>query len=77
MKHVSRVEETVNATTIPSGSRIYCSGNAATPQVPLRQLTTDESIRNVELFGVFFLGNIECCSPGRTGSLGTIAEAHL
>ena len=68
MKHVSRVEEAVNATTIPPGSRIYCSGNAATPQVVLKQLATDESIQNVELFGVLFLGDIErlfcqeCCS---------------
>ncbi len=48
MKHVSRIEEAVNAATIPSGSRIYCSGNAATPQRLLKQLATDESIRDIE-----------------------------
>src|SRR5512136_1170646 len=68
MKHVSRVEEAVNGAAIPSGSRIYSSGNAATPQVLLKQLATDESIRDVELFGVLFLGDVEklfcqgCCN---------------
>jgi len=67
MKHVKKVEEAVNAITVKPGSRIYCSGNAATPQVLLKQLATDESIQNVELFGVLFLGDIEalfcqgCC----------------
>ncbi len=67
MRQVSRVEEAVNSATIPSGSRIYCSGNAATPQLLLKQVATDESIRDVELYGIFFLGNIgglfseECC----------------
>jgi len=37
MKHVSRVEEAFKAATIPSGSRIYCPGNAVTPQVLLKE----------------------------------------
>jgi len=63
MKHVNRVEEAVNAATVPSGSRIYSSGNAATPQVLLKQLATDGSIRDVELFGVLFLGDTETLFP--------------
>jgi hypothetical protein len=59
MKHVSRVEEAVNASTIPSGSRLYCSGNAATPQALLKQIAADESIRGIELLGVLLLGDIE------------------
>ncbi len=68
MKHVNRVEEAVNTRTVPPGSRIYSSGNAATPQKLLKQLATDESIRDVELFGVLFLGDTEglfcqgCCN---------------
>ena len=68
MKHVSRVEEAINASTIPSGSRLYCSGNAATPQALLKQLAADGSIRDIELLGVLLLGDIEalfcqeCCN---------------
>ena len=68
MKHVNRVEEAVNASTIPSGSRLYCSGNAATPQALLKQLATDGSILDIELLGVLLLGDIEalfcqeCCN---------------
>ena len=67
MKKITRVEEAVNAANIPPGSRIYSSGNAATPQVLLKQLSEDDAIRNVELLGVLLLGDIdalfcrECC----------------
>ncbi len=67
MKIVSKVEEAVNASVIPPGSRIYASGNAATPQVLLRQLAQDGSIKDVELLGVLLMGDIEalfsepCC----------------
>ena len=59
MKVVTRVEEAVNASNIPAGSRIYSSGNAATPQVLLRQLAREGSIKDVELLGVLFMGDIE------------------
>ena len=68
MRVITRVEEVVNATVIPKGSRIYSSGNAATPQVLLRQIATDKEIKDVELIGVLLLGDIdslfgeECCS---------------
>lgn len=68
MKVVTKVEEAINSTNLPPRSRIYSAGNAATPQVLLQQLSLDESIRDVELFGVLLLGEIdalfskECCN---------------
>ena len=58
MKKVSNPEEVINASVIKPGSRIYASGNAATPQQLLNVLAADESIRGVELMGVLFLGDI-------------------
>ena len=58
MKIVQRVEDIVNSTLLPPGSRIYASGNAATPQVLFRQLAADTTIRDVELMGVLFLGEL-------------------
>jgi acyl-CoA hydrolase len=58
MKIVSRVEEAVNSTNIPEGSIIYTSGNAATPQVLLRQIADDTAIKNVEMLSVLILGSI-------------------
>lgn len=68
MKTITRPEEAVNARILPPGARIYCAGNAATPQVLLRQLATDTEISGVELVGVLLLGDIDalfvdgCCS---------------
>lgn len=53
------VEEAVNPRSLPPGTRIYCSGNAATPQVLLRQLWEDTGIRDVEMLSVLLLGAIE------------------
>jgi acyl-CoA hydrolase len=67
MQKVNSPEEIINSTTIRPGSRIYASGNAATPQVLLNQLARDPSIRDVELLGVLFLGEVQelfskaCC----------------
>ena len=47
MRIVNRPEEAVNAATIPPGSRIYSSGNAATPQVLLKQIVEDKHIEDV------------------------------
>lgn len=67
MKVITNVEEAVNSSIIPKGSRIYSSGNAATPQILLRQLANDDSIKDVELLSVLLMGDIEtlfsnkCC----------------
>ena len=58
MKTVKHVEEIVNSTLLPPGSRIYASGNAATPQVMFRQLAKDTAIRDVELMGILYLGDV-------------------
>jgi acyl-CoA hydrolase len=57
MKRVHDVADVINAALLKPGSRIYASGNAATPQVLFRQLAADESIRDVTLMGVLFLGD--------------------
>ncbi len=58
MKVVQRIEDAINAAILKKGSIIYTAGNAATPQVLLRQLADDESITGVELLSVLLLGNI-------------------
>ena len=58
MKIVNRVEDIVNDALLPPGSRIYASGNAATPQVMFRQLAADTTIQDVALIGVLFLGEV-------------------
>ncbi|MBF0260170.1 MAG: hypothetical protein HQK62_15310, partial [Desulfamplus sp.] len=40
------------------GSKIYCSGNAATPQVFLKQMAADEKITDVQMLSVLLLGDI-------------------
>lgn len=57
MKVVKDVAEIINPEVIPRGSVIYASGNAATPQVLLRRLAEDLSIRHVALFCVLPLGD--------------------
>jgi len=58
MRIVKNVEEIVNSRLLPPGTRIYASGNAATPQVLFRQLAADAAIQDVELVGVLFLGDV-------------------
>jgi acyl-CoA hydrolase len=58
MKIVNHVEEIINARLLPPGSRIYASGNAATPQVMFRQMAADSAIGDVTLMGVLFLGDV-------------------
>lgn len=68
MKHITKVEEAVNANNIGSESRIYCSGNASTPQMLLQALAGDPDIKGAEVLGILLLGEIgqlfsdECCS---------------
>jgi len=59
MKKMKTVSEAVNARTLPPGSRIYCAGNAATPQELLRRLTVDPEIKGIELLSVLLLGEID------------------
>ncbi len=67
MRIVQAAEDVINSSTIPAGSRIYASGNAATPKVLLQQLVKDTSIRDVDLLSVLLLGDLEelfskeCC----------------
>lgn len=58
MKKVSNLEEIINPSIIRPGSRIYCSGNAATPQILLKHLSQDHSIKDVEMLGVLLLGDV-------------------
>ena len=58
MKIVHHVADIINAGHLPPGSKIYASGNAATPQVLFRQLAADESIQEVDLIGVLYLGDV-------------------
>ncbi len=59
MKKIRNPEEIINAQLLPPGSRIYVSGNAATPQRLLATLAQDEEIHSVELIGVLLLGDLE------------------
>jgi len=67
MQIVDRPEDIINASVLKPGSRIYVSGNAATPQVFLKQLARDPAIQDIELLSVLLLGDIEalfseaCC----------------
>ncbi len=56
MKLVSSADQVINPAIIKPGSNIYTSGNAATPQVLLRQLTEDMSITDVNLYSILLLG---------------------
>lgn len=58
MKLVQRVEDAINPLNIRKGSVIYTAGNAATPQVLLRQLAADPYIYDVEMLSVLLLGNV-------------------
>lgn len=58
MKKVKHVSDVINPTYIKQGSMIYTAGNAAAPQVLLRQLAKDPYIYNVDLLSVLLLGDI-------------------
>ena len=57
MKKVDDVSEIINNKLIPPGSVMYTAGNAATPQVLLKQLGDDHSIAHVALYSVLLLGD--------------------
>jgi len=58
MKKIKNASDVINATYIKPGSMIYTAGNAATPQVLLRQIAKDPYIYNVDLLSVLLLGDI-------------------
>lgn len=58
MRKVSKAEEIINNKVLKPGSVIYTAGNAATPQVLLRQLAADSTIKDVELLSILLLGDI-------------------
>ncbi|MBF0469563.1 MAG: acetyl-CoA hydrolase, partial [Desulfamplus sp.] len=58
MKTVKHTEDIINSTMLQPGSKIYCSGNAATPQVFLKQIAADEKITDVQILSVLLLGDV-------------------
>ena len=59
MKTITHVSEAVNSTVIKPGSVIYTGGNAATPQILLKQIIKDSTIIDVELISALLLGDVE------------------
>ena len=59
MKVVKRVEDAVNNHTIPPGTIVYTGGNAATPQILLKELIRNDQIRDIELLSILLLGDIK------------------
>lgn len=59
MIHTTDVSSVVNSSVIKPGSRIYVSGNAATPQLLLKQLAFDDTIIDTELLSILLLGDID------------------
>ncbi len=59
MKKIVNPREVINSSIITPGTRIYCSGNAATPQVLLKYMWEDTSIKDVEMLSVLLLGEID------------------
>ncbi len=57
MKIIKSADEAVNPDVIKPGSVIYTAGNAASPQVLLKQLGDDHSIEHVALYSVLLLGD--------------------
>jgi len=57
MRKIQSADEAVNSSVVKPGSVIYTGGNAATPQVLLKQLGDDLSITDVDLYSVLLLGD--------------------
>lgn len=58
MKKVRKVEEIINSKLIKPGSVLYTAGNAATPQLLLKQIASDTAIRDIELLSLLVLGDL-------------------
>lgn len=59
MKVIKKAEEAVNAKTIPPGTMIYTIGNAATPQILLKELINNTRIHDIELISILLLGDVK------------------
>ena len=59
MRIIKKVEDIINREYIKPGSIIYTSGNAAVPQLLLKQLVKDPYIYDVDLLSVLLLGDIQ------------------
>lgn len=59
MKIVNRVEEVINSHYLPKGTMVYCAGNASTPQVLLKQIVDDKSIKDISMLSLLLLGDNE------------------
>ena len=59
MKTANSVDQVINPSTIPQGSRIYAAGNSATPNILLNRLAENEAISGVELLGALLMGDLE------------------
>jgi len=58
MKIVSNVAEAINVNTLSPKSMVYTSGNAATPQVLLRELARNSEIKDIDLLSLLLLGDV-------------------
>ncbi len=59
MKIIKKVEDIINREFIKPGSIIYVAGNAAVPQLMIKQLVKDPYIYDVEMLSVLMLGDIK------------------
>ncbi len=57
MIKVASAADVINPLLIQPGSVLYASGNAATPQVLFEQLAIETGIKDIDLYGVLFLGD--------------------
>lgn len=57
MIKVSSAADVINPLLIQPGSVLYASGNAATPQILFEQLAFETGIKDIDLYGVLFLGD--------------------
>ncbi len=58
MKIIQSVSEAVNEHIIKPGTVVYTGGNAATPQVLLRELINNPKITGIELISLLLLGDV-------------------
>lgn len=68
MKIVKHVEDIVNDTLLPPGSRIHAYGHAATAQVLLGRLASDSTIRDVEIHQSSQRNRLDHPKARRTGT---------
>lgn len=57
MKIFNNVEEVINSDVLSPGTRVYSAGNSCTPQLLLKQIIDDESIRDIDILSLLLLGD--------------------